>query len=60
MSHDFVNMRIDDLGVQLWTIQQWQEKMREDMGLLYHRVFEYLEEGHTAAAEQRTERACYH
>jgi len=53
MSHDFVNMRIDDLGVQLWTIQQWQEKMREDMGLLYQRVFEYLEEGYTAAAEKR-------
>ena len=53
MSHDFVNMRIDDLGVQLWTIQQWQEKMREDMGLLYHRVFEYLEEGYTAAAEKQ-------
>ena len=53
MSHDFVNMRIDDLGVQLWTIQQWQEKMREDMGLLYQPVFEYLEEGYTAAAEKR-------
>ena len=53
MSHDFVNMRIDDLGVQLWIIQQWQEKMREDMGLLYHRVFEYLEEGYTAAAEKQ-------
>ena len=53
MSCDFVNMRIDDLGVQLWIIQQWQEKMREDMGLLYHRVFEYLEEGYTAAAEKQ-------
>ena len=34
-------------------MQQWQENMREDMGLLYHRVFEYLEEGYTAAAEKR-------
>ena len=53
MSHDFVNMRIDDLVVQLWTMQQWQENMREDMGVLYQPVFEYLEEGYTAAAEKR-------
>ena len=57
MSHDFVHMRIDDLGTKLWIIRQVQEQMRAQMGLLYNRVFEYMEEGQTSAAEKRISEA---
>ena len=45
MSYDFVNMRIDDLGTDVWIMLQRQQQLQAQMELLYNRVFEYMEEG---------------
>ena len=45
MSCDFVNMRIDDLGTNVWIMRQRQQQLQAQMELLYNRVFEYMEEG---------------
>ena len=45
MSYDFVNMRIDDLGTNVWIMLQRQQQLQAQMELLYNRVFEYMEEG---------------
>ena len=55
MSYDFVNMRIDDLGTNVWIMLQRQQQLQAQMELLYNRVFEYMEEGQLqskAAAEE--------
>ena len=60
MSYDFVNMRIDDLGTNVWIMLQRQQQLQAQMELLYNRVFEYMEEGQlqskAAAAAKKNER----
>ena len=57
MSNDFVDMRIDDLGTNVWIMLQRQQQLQAQMELLYNRVFEYMEEGQLqlkAATEAKT------
>ena len=60
MSYDFVNMRIDDLGTNVWFMLQRQQQMKAQMELLYNRVFEYMDEvqlqSKAAAAAKKNER----
>ena len=56
MSYDFVNMRIDDLGTNVWFMLQRQQQMKAQMELLYNRVFEYMEEVQLQSKAERQQR----